>query len=61
MLQASGVSFGYAARRTPAVHEVSIQVSAGSFTGLLGPNGCGKTALLKLLPASCNPRRGRSR
>ena len=32
-----------------ALREVSVSVDRGSFTGLIGPNGCGKTTLLKLL------------
>ena len=61
MLSASDVSFGYA-RREPAgafaLHDVSVAVAAGSLIGLLGPNGCGKTTLLKLLSGVLHPHRG---
>ena len=63
MLSASDVSYGYGGR--PRVHErgftlhnVSLSVPPGSFTGVLGPNGCGKTTLLKLLSGVLHPQRG---
>jgi iron complex transport system ATP-binding protein len=63
MLQASDVSFAYPARRgaaggSPVVRNVSIDVARGSLTGLLGPNGCGKTTLLKLLSGVLLPTSG---
>jgi ABC-type sugar transport system ATPase subunit len=33
--------------RTPAVHEVSLEVADGEFMVLLGPSGCGKTTILR--------------
>ena len=63
ILQASDVSFGYRSRSTQpralAVRNVSLAVPRGSFTGLLGPNGCGKTTLLKLLSGVLPPDSGR--
>jgi iron complex transport system ATP-binding protein len=62
MLRATDVSFGYRARRGPSrvrvLHDVSLSVARGSFTALLGPNGCGKTTLLKLLAGVLRPDRG---
>jgi iron complex transport system ATP-binding protein len=47
------VSFGYDTRRrgsgTFSLCDVSTTITRGSITGLLGPNGCGKTTLLKLI------------
>jgi iron complex transport system ATP-binding protein len=40
------------------VRNVSIDVARGSLTGLLGPNGCGKTTLLKLLSGVLLPASG---
>src|SRR5690242_18507251 len=31
------------------LHEVSLNVPAGSVTGLLGPSGCGKTTLMRAI------------
>jgi ABC-2 type transport system ATP-binding protein len=42
-----------------AVDGVSFQVEAGEVFGLLGPNRAGKTTLVKLLLALCQPTRGR--
>jgi iron complex transport system ATP-binding protein len=41
-----------------ALREVSVSVDRGSFTGLIGPNGCGKTTLLKLLAGVLSPDSG---
>ena len=57
MLQADRVSFRYSAA-TPAVSQVSAHIAAGTITGLLGPNGCGKTSLLKLLAGIMSPDEG---
>jgi iron complex transport system ATP-binding protein len=65
-LLAEHVSFSYdqntrvkPGRAADAVSDVSLHVERGSFTGLLGPNGCGKTTLLKLLAGIVAPAQGR--
>ena len=53
--------FGYASRAAEpsfGLHDVTVAVPRGSLTGLLGPNGCGKTTLLKLLSGVLRPRQG---
>jgi iron complex transport system ATP-binding protein len=47
MLRAESVSFGYDGGFT--LEDATVTITPGSLTGLLGPNGCGKTTLLKLL------------
>jgi len=57
MLTAESVSFGYGGAFT--LTDVSVEIAPGSLTGVLGPNGCGKTTLLKLLCGVLRPDRGR--
>ena len=47
MLTLQKVSIGYG--ETPVVHEVSFHVEAGDRLALMGPNGCGKTTLLRAI------------
>jgi iron complex transport system ATP-binding protein len=59
-LTVNHVSFGYSSRDGAAfaLHDVSMAVDRGSVTGLLGPNGCGKTTLLKLMSGVLRPEQG---
>ena len=58
MLRADAVSFGYGDSGF-LLSEASVAITTGSLTGLLGPNGCGKTTLLKLLSGVLRPQQGR--
>ena len=44
--------------RTVILHDVSWRVDRGQHWAILGPNGCGKTSLLKALTAYLTPTRG---
>jgi len=60
-LAADHVFFGYKSREGApsfSLDDVSAAIPRGSLTGLLGPNGCGKTTLLKLLSGVLRPQRG---
>lgn len=50
------VSFAYG--ETPAVTDVSLQIDAGEFLGLIGPNGSGKTTLLHIMLGLLTPDSG---
>ena len=52
-----GVAFAYG--RTPVLAGIDLAVPAGSITGLLGPNGTGKTTLVRLASATLRPTTGR--
>ena len=57
----SDVTFGYRDRRRTGafgLRDLSLTIQPGSLTGLLGPNGCGKTTLLKLLSGVLHPESG---
>jgi iron complex transport system ATP-binding protein len=61
MLHASELSYGYSSgrhTRSFTLDDVSVTVERESLTGLLGPNGCGKTTLLNLLSGVLQPEHG---
>ncbi len=47
VLKAEGVTFGYDGR--PLIRDFTTVIERGDKVGILGPNGCGKTTLLRLL------------
>jgi iron complex transport system ATP-binding protein len=58
VLRLQQVSFGYDAENAFSIRDVSLALDRGSLTGLLGPNGCGKTTLLKLMAGVLRPQQG---
>lgn len=53
------LGFSYPRQRNQVLAEVSFSVGATEWVGLLGPNGGGKTTLLRLLLGQLTPRTGR--
>lgn len=56
MFELDDVSAGYGAR--PVLRNVSLRVARGEFLGLVGPNGGGKTTLLRTLSCTLAPSSG---
>ncbi len=54
-LEARDVSFGY---RLPVVRGISLTLNSGTVTGIIGPNGSGKTTILRLLNGILPPLSG---
>jgi iron complex transport system ATP-binding protein len=57
-LEAQNVSFAYA---SPVVQGFSLSLEPGGLTGVIGPNGCGKTTVLRLLDGILRPHSGEIR
>lgn len=55
-LQAENISFAYGSR--PVIDRLSLNFRRGEAVSLLGPNGCGKTTLLKILLGLLKPKTG---
>lgn len=57
-VELDSVSFSYGNRT--ALKGVSFEIEAGQIFGLLGPNGCGKTTLFRIVSTLLVPDRGRA-
>ncbi len=57
--EVEGVSYSY--NGTPALAGVNLRIRRGDFLAILGPNGGGKSTLLKLLLGLLEPQQGRVR
>lgn len=45
-------------RSTSVLDDVSLQVNRGDIVGILGPNGSGKTTIIKIIAGLCTPNAG---
>ena len=57
VLKAQGVTFGYDVAQ-PLIRDLDLQIMRGEKVGIIGPNGCGKTTLLKLILGELQPQAG---
>lgn len=53
------VSFSYSIGGPPILKSVSMEIRHGEHVAIVGPNGCGKTTLLALIPRLLDPDSGR--
>jgi iron complex transport system ATP-binding protein len=56
-LQIQNVTLGY--NRKPVLQDIILQASPGELVGLIGPNGCGKSTIIKALSRVIHPRSGK--
>ena len=57
ILECRGLTKSYR-RGTPVLSDFNIDIPAGRIIGLLGPNGCGKSTLIKLVAGLLQPDSG---
>ena len=55
------LTFGYPPSCEPVVEDVSLEIGPREFLGIIGPNGGGKTTLLKLMLGLLKPQQGQIR
>jgi iron complex transport system ATP-binding protein len=57
VLELKDLSVGY--NQKPVLKGINMRIERGSFCALLGPNGCGKTTILKCINRTIDPIKGR--
>lgn len=60
MITFKDVSYQYGEKTPPVLEDMDLQIPEGQYVALIGPNGCGKTTLIKHLNALLIPSRERS-
>ena len=58
VFESRGLAHRYPGAAADAVHDVEVAVPEGSLYAVIGPNGCGKTTLLRLLLGALEPSAG---
>jgi energy-coupling factor transport system ATP-binding protein len=56
-----GLTFSYPGSEEPALSEISFELCPGAYVGVVGPNGGGKSTLVRLLNGLLRPDSGRVR
>lgn len=58
VVEFKGVTFQYPTASRPALSNIDLRIEAGQMVAFVGPNGCGKTTLLSLVPRLFDPTSG---
>jgi biotin transport system ATP-binding protein len=61
MIQVQNLFYTYDGDETPVLNGISVEIPRGIHLGLIGPNGCGKTTLVRHLNGLLTPTRGEVR
>jgi len=60
-IEYANVTFTYPSASVPAVDGVNLRIARGETVAVVGPNGCGKTTLVSMLPRLFDPQNGEVR
>ncbi|KUG03418.1 hypothetical protein ASZ90_019206 [hydrocarbon metagenome] len=58
MIRIQNLTFAYEADQPPTLKNINLHLNAGEYIALIGPNGCGKTTLIRQLNALLLPSAG---
>ncbi|MBR4105090.1 MAG: metal ABC transporter ATP-binding protein [Thermoguttaceae bacterium] len=58
MIRLENVTYSYDADRKPALENVNLTIPRGEFASIVGPNGGGKTTLIRLILGLLKPQKG---